>query len=350
MKRQLKTYIYQRWIVLCFLSCSMTLLITRNGLPPPMKSPVKEDTGWNIRIRTTTENKFTPTTPRPTYHFDIPDTYQYILCAVLHGGMGNQMFQLASLYALAAKKGMYAIIDSNNSLTNVFKLDVNMMDNFNSICETLPTKEEILDCGYDESLDTFQPDAHYRVKDYLQSWKYFYNYTTILRKQFTFHNSITETRNSIIKSILKKYYFKSRAEVTLIGVHVRRGDIVNNSFGYRAASPSYLEKGVRYFQLKRLKNPIFVICSNDMDWTKKHMIKGIRSEYITGHSEGVDMAVLGGCDHIISSTGTFGWWSSWLTSGEVTFYQWPAQEGSPLRKQFSKDYTDFFYPGWVGFS
>ncbi|OWF46715.1 Galactoside 2-alpha-L-fucosyltransferase 2 [Mizuhopecten yessoensis] len=87
-----------------------------------------------------------------------------------------------------------------------------------------------------------------------------------------------------------------------------------------------------------------------MNWTKKHVINEVRSEFIVGHSEGVDMALLGSCNHMITSVGTFSWWSAWLTGGEVTFYQWPARDGSALREQFSEDYTDFFYPGWVGFS
>jgi hypothetical protein len=45
-----------------------------------------------------------------------------------------------------------------------------------------------------------------------------------------------------------------------------------------------------------------------------------------------------------------GWWTGWLTNGEVTYFKWPAKPNSTLRKQYSHDYSDYFYPNWVGLS
>jgi galactoside 2-L-fucosyltransferase 1/2 len=60
------------------------------------------------------------------------------------------------------------------------------------------------------------------------------------------------------------------------------------------------------------------------------------------------MAMLASCDHTISTVGSFGWWIGWLSGGDVTYFKWPAKEGSPLRKQYGKDFSDYFYPGWIG--
>ncbi|XP_033752736.1 galactoside 2-alpha-L-fucosyltransferase 2-like [Pecten maximus] len=278
------------------------------------------------------------------------ETANYSVCAILTGGLGNQMFQFATTYRLAARKGMSVAIDKTDDLTKVFKLDIEEKENYRNVCKTFVGRAEKLNCGYDEEMATFSANNNYRVSTYLQSWIYFYNASNSLRKQFVFRDHILESKNKLIDSVLKKYNFTSRSNVTLIGVHIRRGDLVNHTFGYRVVSESYLHKSVHYFQSKRLINVIFIICSNDMKWTKEFMPKGIRSEYMEGNSPEVDMAILGSCDHMISSVGTFSWWSAWLTGGEVTFYQWPAKEGSSLRKQFSKDYVDYFHPGWIGLS
>ncbi|XP_069122769.1 galactoside alpha-(1,2)-fucosyltransferase 2-like isoform X2 [Argopecten irradians] len=273
---------------------------------------------------------------------------KYSLCVLLMGRLGNQMFQFAAMYGLAAKKGMSVAIDETNQLTKVFKLGVKRKKNYRNICKTYVPRRARFGCGYDKRMATFPANNNYRVGAYLQSWMYFYNASKSLRKQFVFKDDITESKNKVIHSVLRKHNFTSRSNVTLIGVHIRRGDLVDHKFGYQVASESYINKSVHYFLDKQLKNVIFLICSNGMAWTKENMPKGIRSEYIEGNSPAVDMAILGSCDHMISSVGTFSWWSAWLTGGEVTFYQWPAKDGSRLRNAFSKDYKDFFYPGWVG--
>ncbi|XP_060071689.1 galactoside alpha-(1,2)-fucosyltransferase 2-like [Ylistrum balloti] len=320
-----------------------TLIILRGANTTKITNAVQMDT---------TSNSYSDVMPTQKPPSDIVPlkSANYSVCAILMGGLGNQMFQFATSYGLAAQKRMSVAIDKTAYLTKVFKLDIDQTENYTNICKTFVGRGEKLNCGYDERMTAFTSKNNYRVGAYLQSWKYFYNASASLRKQFVFHDKITETKNKVIDSVLKKYSFASRFNVTLVGVHIRRGDLVNHKFGYRVASESYLQKSVDYFQAKRLKNIIYIICSNDVKWSKAYMPKGIRSEYVEGNSPEIDMAILGSCDHMISTVGTFSWWSAWLTGGEVTFYKWPAKEGSALRKQFSKDYVDYFHPGWIGFS
>lgn len=260
------------------------------------------------------------------------------------------MFEFATIYGLAARKRMNVFIAKNDHLTRVFKLDIELKEKARDICKTFVGRGERINCGYDQKMATFPANNNYRLGAYLQSWMYFYNASTGLRKQFTFQDSIVEGKNKLLNTLLKKQNVTSRKNVTLIGVHVRRGDLVNHRFGYNVASSDYLKKAVNYFLSKGLKNIVFIVCSNDIKWTREHMPNGIRSEYSTGNSAEFDMALLGSCDHMLSTVGTFSWWAGWLTGGEVTFYKWPAKEGSGLRKHFSKDYVDFFHPGWIGFT
>ncbi|CAC5426854.1 FUT1_2 [Mytilus coruscus] len=152
---------------------------------------------------------------------------------------------------------------------------------------------------------------------------------------------------SKIDQTVKRFNIGSTRDVTLVGVHVRRGDMVNHKFGYNIATPEYLTKAVQYFKSK-YKNVIFIISSQDIPWTKANMPNNTNVEYLTSPKREIIVATLTLCNHTITTVGSFSWWIGWLTGGEVTYFKWPAKEGSRLRKQYSKDFSDFFYPGWIG--
>ena len=60
------------------------------------------------------------------------------------------------------------------------------------------------------------------------------------------------------------------------------------------------------------------------------------------------MCALSMCNHTIITVGSFGWWSAWLANGTTVYFKDVAKQNSPLRKAFSKDMSDFFFPSWVG--
>ncbi|KAJ8319128.1 hypothetical protein KUTeg_004219, partial [Tegillarca granosa] len=191
----------------------------------------------------------------------------------------------------------------------------------------------------------FEPTQDYRLAVYLQSWKYFENVTDDLRQQFTFKPDIKKRSELIINKMLSKRKVTSRADVILVGVHIRRGDFVNNKYGYEVATKEYLQRAVKYFT-DRFINVLFIVCTNDLRWTKENM-PPVAVEYTENNSAEVDMCILSMCNNTILSVGTFGWWAAWLNKGTTIFFKWPAKEGSPLRKDFSKNYTDYFPPKWI---
>jgi galactoside 2-L-fucosyltransferase 1/2 len=262
------------------------------------------------------------------------------------GGLGNNLFQLASTFGIARSKNMSVVVGTNTELNRTFKLNVDLR-NDTSVCNSLGRRGEQFHCTYDPNLSKFNNTQNLRIGSYLQSWKYFYEFRNELRKQLTFRDNIQIEVNKTINKILEKFYVSSRGEVTLVGVHIRRGDMVNHSFGYNVATPEYLSKSVQYFQSK-YKNIIFVIATLDKKWTQTHMPNNTIVEYLSHPKREFLVATLALCDHTITTVGSFGWWIGWLTGGEVTYFKWPAKEGSSLRKQFSKDYSDYFYPGWIG--
>lgn len=97
----------------------------------------------------------------------------------------------------------------------------------------------------------------------------------------------------------------TKSTVTVVGVHVRREDMLNNPLGFRVAPKDYLENAVQFYQ-RQYGSLLFIVASDDISWCKKHMPKNTSVVYINNKPE-IDMAVLSECDHSIMTVGTFGW-------------------------------------------
>lgn len=283
--------------------------------------------------------------PSPLSH----DRVQHIVCMVASGRMGNTMFEFASTYGIARSKGMKLLVPENFYLLKIFKLKVDVYKINSTICDPsrVVTRSERQACAFDKNLVNFDNTSDVRIALYLQSYLYFDKFNKELRQQFIFKDEIQKEANKLIENILKENHITTRTNVRLIGVHVRRGDYVNHPAGYKVATKQYLEKAVLWYQ-SRYKNIYFIVASNGLDWTKKNMPTNISVTYLKGNTPSVDMATISSCDHFIATVGTYSWWSGWLTGGNVTYYRWPSKEGSPLRTVYSKDYSDYYPPHWIG--
>lgn len=306
--------------------------------------------------------------PPPKSHNKI----QHFICPTFLGRAGNQLFLFASSYGIARSKGMKILLNSKCDLLQVFNLNVDIRQD-TSICNSPKIKilKEAHSAVFDKRLTEFPNTSEVRLTLYLQSYLYFDKYSNELRKQFTFKEKIRTKAISVLDYYLKKYnisrqtrgqnlngnqkdsYFvnynvKFKTKATLIGVHIRRGDWVKYpKVGYNLATKEYLQKAIGWYQT-RYENLYFIVASNGMAWAKENMPKNISVIYLEGNSPWEDMATVILCDHFIATVGTFSWWAAWLTGGNVTYYKWPAREGTRFRKSFSKDYKDHYYPHWIG--
>ncbi|XP_052094092.1 galactoside alpha-(1,2)-fucosyltransferase 2-like [Mytilus californianus] len=287
----------------------------------------------------TPSKKGGPFTSRKNY---ISSNYG-MLCPVFHSGLGNNIFQFASTFGIAKSKNMTILVNKNARINKVFKLSVKVR-NDTSVCNSFKRRNEKLSASYDDKLINFSPKESFKLQNYLQSWKYFFPLRKELKEQLTFRVEIMNIVKKNIVKILHKFNNVPSYKITLVGVHIRRGDMVNNKQGYNVASPEYLIRAVNYFK-ERYQNIIFIVASNGMPWAKKYMPSDISVEFIQ-NSDVVDMATLASCNHTIITIGSFGWWSGWLAGGEVTYFKWPAKSGSGFEKRIN--YTDYFYPGWIG--
>ncbi|XP_067664178.1 galactoside alpha-(1,2)-fucosyltransferase 2-like [Haliotis asinina] len=270
------------------------------------------------------------------------------LCSIAPGRLGNQMFAYASAYGIAKRQNRTIVIEKSLSLSRIFSLKAQLIDDI-CVCDDARNVQPRWSCRFDRRFfkTSFPQGVNVRLHGYLQSWMYFRHVEDDIRRQFTFTDSYRKVAKEIIE---KTVTAGGRKAKTVIAVHIRRGDIVTVpkfvSHGYRVPNDKFFFKAFAFYR-EKVSDPVFLLFSDNFEWTKRHLT-GNDIIYMEGHNATTDMALMIECNHTIMSVGTFSWWAAYLAGGTTIYYRHPAWNGTELRKQYSKDYSDYFMPEWIG--
>lgn len=271
------------------------------------------------------------------------DERSVYICVTFCGRLGNQLFQYASLYGVAKSNGFKIAVTRNMILSKYFK--VSAINTFidSATCNSYKTIMEENFAEFDVSLMSLQPTRNYRISQYLQSWKYFSNYFPDIRKELELKTVFEQKARETIDVLRNNN--KTR---TVIGVHIRRGDLnkkLNIKLGYQLAPVSFIHRAIDYV-LSRFNNTVFIVCSDDKKYSRQiENYRNISTVYFNG-SEIEDFALLSHADHVITTVGTYGLWTGFLSGGTILYYKYPFRKGSLLAQRIR--YEDFFPDWWVG--
>ena len=268
----------------------------------------------------------------------------------IKGGLGNQLFQYASAYALAKRLNQKMVFDPSftaNMTARGYKLPLLCVESDEVIYEEqLPKKVSLLknlyinklcrvlniarhNCGeytyWLETKDEWQPDfftideRNLYVDGYFQSENYFKQY-----------------RTDILKQIQPKYdpedeYLRELEEIrncNSVAVHVRRSDFKKDNCAYHyLLDETYYEKAIQRIR-ELVENPVFFWFSDDIDWVKKNFEVKENFRFVSLHTKHADideMMLMKNCNHIIAANSTFSWWASWLNEHEDAMHICPAK-------------------------
>ncbi|XP_013389496.1 galactoside 2-alpha-L-fucosyltransferase 2-like [Lingula anatina] len=281
----------------------------------------------------------------------INSTGHFIMTGV-SGGLGNRMFQFASMYGIAKRNNMTPVVLESIQIREVFRIP-------DYIPRSLPPGVKLVKfhekkyAFYDNRTETlYKKGQSVQLFYYLCSWKYFQNVEDDLRRHFRFRNEahFRKQIDAFFDTALLELGINNKGEkVTYIGIHARYGKdmrIVYEHMGYTVAPSSYYTKAIRYFE-NIYKNILFIVVSDDMSWCRKN-IQHPRIRYNPFKDPILSLALLGSCNHTIMSVGTFSWWGAWLAGGDVVYYKdWP-KPGTHL--WWRTNHEDYFPPKWIGMS
>jgi len=253
-----------------------------------------------------------------------------------NGRLGNQMFEVAALIGTAIRHNYTPFISKTHRLNNVF--DIKHAKNIHMTNTAVAGEGK--PGAYNTKIEMLSHNKNWTLNGYFQSWKYFHHCKKEIISSFKFKPNTIRKATEVLKTL------KAKGR-PLVGVHVRRSDMASARElrrGYNVATPEYMKKALSYFR-NNTKNPLFVIVSDDRQWTSIHA-KGPDVVYAgTGRPES-DMAILSLCSHTIITSGSFGWWGAYLNNGKTVYFSNFPSHGSWLAKQYEP--ADYYPPEWIG--
>ena len=247
----------------------------------------------------------------------------------LSGGLGNQMFQFATGYAVAKKNNVRLSLDlkyiNKRKLFNGFELEnvFNIYSKISFLNKQSSFKSlnflEILNI-FDKSFYKFiEPHYHYSqnilnlpkhsfLDGYWQSELYFKDYTNEIREIFSFSGNLDKENNLIIEEINSN---------NSISIHLRRGDfLLKQNNNHNTNLKEYYLKAINYSS-KFLKNPKYFIFTDDPSWVSENFI--LKHSYFIvdinhGSKSFLDMHLMSLCQINIIANSSFSWWGAWLNN------------------------------------
>ena len=283
------------------------------------------------------------------------------------GGLGNQMFQHAVGRSLALDTGQLLSLDvslfSDYKLHQGFELlrvfdgatriasdaDVNKILGWqspalirrvlrHSTFSYVRSKSFVVEPCFNYWPGIRRVRSNCYLSGYWQSEKYFEKHAIAIRNDFTFRPLDTSENIELAAEIKKK---------NAIGLHIRRGDYVNNSATlavHGICSIDYYQTAVRFIA-DLVENPHVFIFSDDIKWAEKNLNIALPCTYIDhnhGKSSYIDMQLMAMCKNNIIANSTFSWWGAWLNPRPEKIVIAPKQwfaSGKPV--------PDLYPDGWI---
>lgn len=155
----------------------------------------------------------------------------------------------------------------------------------------------------------FSLPKHCYLVGYWQSERYFKDYESLIRKNFTFNRPMKSKNIELSERI--------RDLPGAVSIHIRRGDYVTNAKTkavHGTCSKEYYKRAIR--RIKELvDDPVYFIFSDDPEWVRCNFY--IDGEHcMVNHNCGNqgynDMRLMSLCKHHIIANSSFSWWGAWL--------------------------------------
>ena len=262
----------------------------------------------------------------------------YIHCPRTMGRLGNQMFQVAATVGIAHAMNYKPVISPSHPLVKYFRINVSTVQPE----DTVTINEDLWRNSNMRSAGNCIKDYNLTLDGYFQAWTYFANIPETIRKVFTIRSVYLNQAKAFVGR-------KQEDSTTLVGIHVRRGDFLRKGeqdAGFTVANKYYISEAIKFYRnscgLVR-----FIVCSDDLEWSRSN-IREYNVSFSPFQEPVIDMAIMSLCDHVIITSGTFSWWSGWLSGGQVVYLRDYPRPGSKLANDLIPDI--YYPPAWVGLS
>ena len=258
------------------------------------------------------------------------------------GGLGNQMFQIASAYAYARKEGgtlkiIHKLDNGNRPVyweTLLQKVKPYLVS---SIPSTLEQWSEKLATMYADRGPLSSKGKY--LNGYLQTSKYFYDDT--IKQEI---KELCTPHDSLFKESKARYAYLLENKERVVVMHARRTDYLKAAGVHGPLTGAYYREAVQRM-MGRIKNPIFLLCSDDQTfWNeiRNDIAPVFENENIVLEDSDIHTFVLlQQFHHFIMANSSFIWWCVWLSDAKnvIAPSKWFGPEGPT-------PYDDIFEESW----
>ena len=222
------------------------------------------------------------------------------------GGLGNQMFQIATAYAHALRNKFPCGFDLYN---NNLPLQGNPAYNYKSTLYGTLSKITLADYNlepYPEHTGEYRQipaKDNIILKGYFQSYKYFDDFRDEILELFL----NDEARYSTLMRLNINFSVELHDSVS---VHIRRGDYLKFPNNHPIPDMAYYIDAL--LQIKKEADVrCILVFSDDIKWCKEHF-NAPQARFIEGLPDCEDMLLMSLCNHNILANSSFSWWGAYL--------------------------------------
>jgi hypothetical protein len=236
-----------------------------------------------------------------------------MLTIQLMGGLGNQLFQIATAYAYAKRHGLNLILPKSwETRADRQPLWDSYLDPQKfSLAEESSIRaypwQTILERGFLYS--PLPPPAglpFIKLFGYFQSALYFYDYANEVRSLLQVPSLLKAKADAVleVQGILDPQGW--------IGAHVRRGDyLVEGARAYHeVTTPTYFKAARAHIETALGEKRGVCWITEDPEWVYRTLYR--EGDKVFCNESTTDFALLASFEHLILSNSSFSWWAAWL--------------------------------------
>lgn len=271
----------------------------------------------------------------------------------LAGGLGNQLFQIATALSIVGMKPEKILVDKSEFISDLqhggYRLDklclpkfgeyklhfgekflVRLLNKMPVITKFIPYychekfyKSADIDCGY--LIGYWQGSENFN--DIFYDVKGFFVPNYLSEQAFNYSGAIKSTNS--------------------VSVHVRRGDYTDKSVqkNHGVCSFEYYRDAILEIR-KRVDNPHFFIFTNDDDWVSLNLgdlFFDLDVTYVKGNDQETDLWLMSLCEHSIIANSSFSWWGAYLGRNTNQIVISP----TPWYERAQRSSFDPSLPNWI---
>jgi hypothetical protein len=241
-----------------------------------------------------------------------------IVSIIIKGGLGNQLFQIATAYAYAKKEGgTLQILHKVHNADRPVYWETILQRVQPYLVQTIPP--HVLQ--WQEALPTMYqpipslPTTGIMLNEYMQTSKYFYN--DEIKREI---RELFAPYPSLMDEVCKRYSFLLENKDRVVVVHARRTDYLRNQMMIDIHGPlpsSYYKEAIRRMK-EKVRDPIWLLTSDDNRyWLEIEQELGIHAPVILmNESDLHTYTLLQQFQHVIMSNSTFIWWCTWMANAK----------------------------------